>query len=119
MGGTSSQQQQQSSTTQPWAPAQPVLQGILGQLQGNLGNTSLTGNENNALNTLTTNAGTASQYAPAIQGYATSLLGGGGANNQQGAVNQNYLDYQKATQPLASNTDYNPYNTPGFKDAIN
>jgi hypothetical protein len=46
------------------------------------------------------------------------MLNGGGALNQAGAINQNYLDYQKATQPLASNTNYNPYDTPGFKDAI-
>jgi hypothetical protein len=47
-----------------------------------------------------------------------TLLSGGGALNQQGAINQNYQDYQKATQPLASNTNYNPYDTPGFKDAL-
>jgi hypothetical protein len=118
MGGTSTQQQQQQSTTNPWAPAQPVLQGILGQLQGNLNNTGLTGAETGAINTLEQNAGTANQYAPAIQGYAKDLLGGGGALNQQGNINQNYQDYQKATQPLASNTNYNPYDTPGFKDAL-
>jgi hypothetical protein len=95
MGGTSTQQQQQQSTTNPWAPAQPALQGILGQLQGNLNNTGLTGAETGAINTLEANAGTANQYAPAIQGYAKDLLSGGGALNQQGAINQNYQDYQK------------------------
>jgi hypothetical protein len=34
-------------------------------------------------------------------------------------VNQNYLNYQSQTNPLASNTNYNPYDTPGFRDAIN
>jgi hypothetical protein len=118
MGGESKTTQTQNSTTNPWAPAQPALQGILGQLQGNLNNTGLTGAETGAINTLEQNAGTANQYAPAIQGYAKDLLGGGGALNQQGAINQNYQDYQKATQPLASNTNYNPYDTPGFKDAL-
>ena len=119
MGGQSSTQQTQNSTTNPWAPAQPLLNGILGQLGGQLNNTGLTGAETGAINTLEQNAGTANQYAPAIQGYATNLLNGGGALNQQGAVNQNYQDYLKATQPLASNTNYNPYDTPGFRDAIN
>jgi hypothetical protein len=118
MGGESKTTQTQNSTTNPWAPAQPALQGILGQLQGNLNNTGLTGAETGAINTLEQNAGTANQYAPAIQGYAKDLLSGGGALNQQGAINQNYQDYQKATQPLASNTNYNPYDTPGFKDAL-
>src|SRR3954462_7847972 len=117
MGGTSKTEQTQQSISQPWQPAQPALQGILGQLQGNLGNTGLTGQESGALGTLEQNAGSASQYAPAIQSYAQNLLGGGGANAQAGNINQNYQTYQNQTNPLASNTDYNPYNTPGFKDA--
>jgi hypothetical protein len=120
MGGQSSTSQTQSSTTQPWTQAQPALSGILGQVQTGLGNTGVTGAENNAFNTIEGNANAASSnYAPAVQGYATSLLGGGGALNQAGNVNQNYLDYKNATQPLASNTDYNPMNTPGLKDSLN
>jgi hypothetical protein len=95
------------------------LTGILGQINGYLPQTGLTGTQSNALNTIEHNNATASAYSPAIQNYTTNMLNGGGALNQAGAVNQNYLNYQKATQPLASNTDYNPYNTPGFKDAIN
>ncbi len=119
MGGTSTQQQSQSSTTAPWQAAQPALTGILGQLGTNLNNTGVTGAENGALGTLEQNGANAtSQYAPAVQNYATGLLNGGGALNQAGAVNQNYQDYYKATNPLASNTNYNPLDTPGFKDAL-
>lgn len=119
MGGTSEQKTTQNSTTDPWAPAQPLLQGILGQLQGGLVNTGLTGAENNAITGATNNAyDWTKQYAPSIGSYATSLLNGGGATDQAGNVNQNYLDYKTNTQGLASNTDYNPYNTPGFKDAL-
>jgi hypothetical protein len=46
------------------------------------------------------------------------LLAGGGATDQSGAVNQNYQRYVDQTNPLASNTNYNPYDTPGFKDAL-
>lgn len=116
--GTSETSQTQSSTTNPWDKATPALTGILGQLGVNLGNTGLTGNETGALNTLQTNAGTANRFAPQIGDYAGELLSGGGATNQAGNVNQNYLDYRANTQPLASNTDYNPYNTPGLKDAL-
>lgn len=117
--GESKQTTTQESQTAPWLAAQPALQGILGQLQGNLNNTGVTGAENNALNTVTGNANNwTSQYAPQIGNYANTLLNGGGATDQAGNVNQAYQDYVKATQPLASNTDYNPYNTPGFADAI-
>jgi hypothetical protein len=119
MGGTSQTSQTQQSTTAPWAAAQPALGGILGQVTNGLDHTALTGTENNALNTLTQNGQNATtQYAPQIGQYAGELLSGGGATNQAGNVNQNYLDYRNATQPLASNTNYNPYNTPGFSDAI-
>lgn len=119
MGGTSTQSSTQQSQTAPWAAAQPMLQSILGQLQGNMGNTALTGAEGNALNTIAnTGANYTSTYAQPIASYATSLLNGGGALNQAGNVNQNYLDYQRATQPLASNTNYDPMQTPGIGNQL-
>jgi hypothetical protein len=120
MGGTSKTEQTQSSTTNPWEPAKPALTGILGQLQGNLNNTGVTSAENGALNTLVSNANNStSQYAPQIGAYATNMLSGGGATDQAGNVNANYQRYVSQTNPLASNTNYNPYDTPGFRDAIN
>ena len=119
MGGTSKQEQTQNSTTNPWEPAQGALKGILGQVQTGLGSTGLTGNESGAINSMVANAGQASQFAPQIQNFAKDLLGGGGAMDQSGAVGQNYQRYQDQTNPLASNTNYNPYDTPGFRDAIN
>lgn len=117
--GTSKQTTTQNSTTAPWAEAQPALQGILGQLQGNLNNTGLTSAENAAITGATNNAyDWTKQYAPQIGSYATSLLNGGGATDQAGNVNQNYQRYVDQTNPLASNTNYNPYDTPGFKDAL-
>jgi hypothetical protein len=118
MGGQSSSSQTQSSTTAPWAAAQPAIQGILGQVQGGLNNTGITGQETGAINSIENNAANMPNNSGAINGYVTSLLNGGGANNQAGAVNQNYQTYAGQTNPLASNTDYNPYDTPGFKDAI-
>jgi hypothetical protein len=119
MGGKSEQTQTQQSTTQPWLEAQPALKGILGQLQGNLGNTGVTGAESAALNSGINNAqGFAERFAPQISSFAQTLLNGGGATDQAGAVNANYQRYQDQTNPLASNTNYDPYQTPGFKDAI-
>jgi hypothetical protein len=118
MGGTSKSTTTQQSETNPWAPAQDTLKGILGQLNSYMPQTGLTGAQNNALGTIEQNAANVGQYAPAVQDYTKSLLGGGGAMNQAGAVNQNYLDYQKATQPLASNTNYDPMQTPGIGDQL-
>jgi hypothetical protein len=118
MGGQSSSTQTQSSTTAPWTQAQPALSGILSQLGTGLNNTGLTGAETGAINQLEQNAGQASQFAPQIKQYATDLLGGGGATDQSGAVNANYQRYVDQTNPLASNTNYDPYSTPGFKDAL-
>ena len=119
MGGDSKQTTTQQSQTQPWAPAQPFLNGILGQLQNGLGSTGLTGAETGALNTITQNATTANRFAPQIGDYASSLLAGGGANAQAGNVQSGYDRFVNQTNPLASNTNYNPYDTAGFKDAIN
>lgn len=118
MGGESSSKTNQSSTTQPWLEAQPAVKGILGQVNSNLNNTGLTGAETGALNTIEGNAANASSYAPQIQANANSLLAGGGAHNNDPMINEAYQRYAAQVNPLASNTDYNPYNTPGFKDAI-
>jgi len=102
MGGESSSKTTQQSTTAPWQQAQPALQGILGQLVTGLNNTGLTGQETGALGTLEQNAGSASQFAPAIQSYAQSLLQGGGANNQAGNIQGGLSTYQQQLTPYAN-----------------
>lgn len=119
MGGTSQSTTQQQSTTQPWAQAQPLLGGILSQLEGQLPNTSMTGAQGSAINTIENNAALANQFAPQINGVTSSLLAGGGALSQAPAIQNAFNNYQAQTNPLASNTNYNPYNTPGFSDALN
>lgn len=97
MGGQSSSTQQtnQSSTTAPWAPTQGLLTNIIGQLNGGLSGTGITGAEHGALNTITANAGNASQFAPQIGGLVGDLLNGGGAGAQSGNLNQGLQDYQR------------------------
>lgn len=118
MGGQSSQKTTQSSTTEPWKAAQPALQGILGQLQTNLGNTGITDAERGALDTLRSNAGIAGQFVPQINSFAKDLLGGGGAMDQAGNVNANLQRFTDQTNPIASNMNFNPYETLGFREAI-
>jgi len=119
MGGTSSQNQTQNTTTNPWEPAQGTLRGILGQIGTGLNNTGITGAESGALDTITRNANAATSYAPQIGANANELLRGGGATDQNGNIQANYDRFVGQTNPLASNTNYNPYDTPGFKDALN
>lgn len=120
MGGKSTSETTQSSTTAPWQPTQGLLSNIIGQLNTASGHTGLTGAQSGALGTIENNSNAAAGlFGPQQSAYAQSLYNGGGALNQAGAVNQNYQNYYNQTNPLASNTNYNPYDTPGFKDAIN
>lgn len=95
MGGQSSSTQTQQSQTAPWQAAQPMLQGILGQLGSGLNSTVLTGAETGALNTLQANAAEGNPYAGQVGDYARSMLSGGGANAQAGMV-QGGLDALKS-----------------------
>lgn len=102
MGGETKQSTTQNSTTAPWLAAQPALQGILGQVNSGLGNTGLTGQESGALNTLESNAGQASQFAPAITNFANNLLSGGGANAQAGNIQNGLSTFQDQLTPFAN-----------------
>jgi len=112
MGGKSEQTTTQSSTTAPWLSAQPALQGILGQIGTGLSNTGLTGQESGAINSLEANG--QNPNAGQIGSLATNLLNGGGALNQTGAINNAYQQYAAQTNPLASNTNYDPMQAPGI-----
>jgi len=114
--GSSSQQTQssQQSSTQPWAASQPTVNGILGQLNPLISNSAVNPTENGAINQLTQNAQAGNPYAPQIAANATSLLSGGGATSQAGLVNQDYQNFYNQTNKLASNTNYDPTQTPGI-----
>lgn len=118
MSGESTSQTAQNSTSQPWAPAQPLLGGILGQLQGQLPNTGITGAQTGALNQIENNTTSTPNYSNAIQNLTNTLFAGGGATAQAPAVAQNLADYTKNLTPLASNTNYDPMQTPGIGDQL-
>jgi len=118
MGGQSTSTQTQQSQTAPWEAAQPMLQGILGQINGLIPSAGLNSTQSGAINQLTQSGLNGNQYAPQVGNVASTLLNGGGATNQAGNVNQAYQQYYNQTNPMASNTDYNPYNTPGIGDAL-
>lgn len=118
MGGESKQQQTQSSESNPWAAAQPALQGILGQLNPLIQNSGLSSASSNAIDQLQQSANQGNPFASQINANTTNLLNGGGANAQAGNVQSGFDAYKAQTNPLASNTNYDPMQTPGLADAL-
>jgi hypothetical protein len=112
MGGTSTSNTTQSSSTSPWATGQTAVDGILGQLNPLVANSGLSSAETNALSGINGVAAAGNPNAAAIQSSAAHLLNGGGAQNQDGALNSAYQNYYNQTNPLASNTNYDPTQNP-------
>lgn len=95
MGGKSESTQTQTSQTNPYANAAPGLNGILNSLNSMVpGAGSATGAQTGAINTLTANGQAGDPNAAAVSRATAGLLNGGGANNNNAAINQNYLNYQ-------------------------
>ena len=115
--GDSSQTTTQQSNTQPWGAAMGEVSGLLTGLQGLIPNSGLTSAESGAINQLTQNAQAGNPYAPAVGNVANNLLTGGGATNEVGAVNQNYLNYQNTLAPFAS-PNYSTVNSPDVRAAL-
>jgi hypothetical protein len=109
-----------SGVTNPWAPSQPFLSGILAQLQGQMPATSLTPTEESALSGLTGASGYISQFLPSATGLATDLFAGGGPD-RSGLVTGAYDTYKSALTPFARGDYVNPASNPalqGYLDTI-
>lgn len=110
MGGTSKQAAQTSSQTDPWKPAQPLLQDILGKAGGMLGNVGLNPSEQTALSGLRESAGSAGSYAPQIGMLAKDLFSGGA--DQSPIVRDAYSNLQTSLAPTASGEFLDPNKNP-------
>jgi hypothetical protein len=104
MSGGPEQKQttQATETVGPWQPAQPALQGILGQAQGMLGNTGVNANENAALTGMAGNAQTAGGYGSQIQGLTDNLFAGGGFGAGVPGIQQAWQTAQGTLNPIAT-----------------
>jgi hypothetical protein len=118
MGGTSTSSQTSESQTTPWGPATDALKGILGGVNGLVPQAGNNATTNAATSQLLSNFGAGNPFAGAMGNVASGLLGGGGANANSDAIGGNLAAYKGMLSPLASNTNYNPMDTPGFKDAL-
>ena len=101
MGGQSSSTQTQQSQTSPWQAAQPMLQGILGQLNPLVQNSGLSPTESGAINQLSQNAAQGNPYAAQISGFANNLLNGGGATAQAPNLQSGLSTLQSQLTPYA------------------
>lgn len=115
-GDTTTKTTSQSSETNPWAPAQPLLQSILGKLGGI--NTDVTGGQSTALANLNKAASGIPDLSAGINGAVTGALGTSTAP-QQGMLADALAGLKKNLGSTASGEELNPYSTPGFSDAIN
>ena len=102
MGGQSSSTQTQQSQTAPWEAAQPMLQGILGQLGPLVQNSGLNSTESGAINQLSQNAAQGNPYASQIGSFANDLLSGGGATMQATGLQSGLSALQSQLTPYAN-----------------
>jgi hypothetical protein len=108
----SNQTENKTTTTQPWAPAQPALQGLLARISGQIGNTDLTAAETGAFNALAGSAATGNPYATRVGGIADALLAGGADRTPM--INQAYDRYVAALEPTARGDYLDPSKNPFF-----
>jgi hypothetical protein len=99
-GTTTNSSQQQASTTNPYAPTQGAIQGLLNTIDGV--STAPTAAQTQGANELVANAESAPNFAPAATGVTNNLLSGGGSNNFAGILNNSYGQLQGELNPFAS-----------------
>jgi len=102
MGGQSSSTQTQQSQTAPWEAAQPLLQGILGQLNPLIQNSGLNPAESGAINQLSQNAAQGNPFVSQISGLASNLLNGGAATAQAPNLQGGLSTLQSQLTPYAN-----------------
>lgn len=109
-------QQTQSSQTRPWAEAMPLVNTLLGQYGGM--STGVTGDQSSAL------AGLKNSLSglPNFGGSGAEAIGklfSSDSSPQVGMLNSAYDTLKTNLGSTASGANLNPYDTPGFADALN
>lgn len=110
------QQQTQASKTDPWAPAQPALMDLLKRYGGM--STDVTGGQSQALASLTGAASGIPNFGNAATGTLANLWGSD-TSPQVGMLTGAFNQLNNNIGGTASGAELDPYNTPGFSDAIN
>lgn len=109
-------QQTQQSTTAPWQEAMPLIGRTIDKYVDLSPNTGLSQDQQNAINAVTRAAGSVPNFGPQASEAVTSLLPGG-AN--VGMLSDAYNTLKANIGGVAAGNELDPYQTPGFSDAIN
>jgi Chaperone of endosialidase len=115
-GDTKTTNTTQDTQTNPWAPAQPLLTSILGQLGGV--NTGVTPGQQSAVNNLQQSASNIPDLSGPATNAVTSSLGYDPSQNES-LLTSAYNSLKGNLGNTASGAELNPYSTPGFSDALN
>lgn len=109
-GGTTTQQAQtQQSSTQPYAPAQPMLSSILGQL--GTASTAPTSAQTAATGTVSSEASGVPDYSSAGEGAVSNLFNSS-TTPQQNTLTSAYNQVQGALSPMLNANYTNPATNP-------
>jgi hypothetical protein len=113
--GTTTTNTSQSSSTQPWTEALPLLRNMLSSYGGL--DTSVTPAQTAAASTLSSEAGSLPEMGSDITATLQKMFGSD-TTPQVGMLNTAYGNMQRSLNPLTDPNNLNPYNTPGFSDAL-
>lgn len=117
MGSSSkTTEQSQQSSTRPWEQAMPLVNSLLGQY-GNL-STGVTADQSDALAGLKNSLSNLPNFGQS-GADAISKLFSADSSGQVGMLNDAYGTLKTNLSGTASGSNLNPYETPGFGDAIN
>lgn len=108
------QQTQQNQQTSPWAPAQPLLTGILGQLDPS--KAAPTGTETAAFGQIGQNYANAPNYGAAANSTVGNLLTGG--PQLQGDLQKNLSGYNSELSPYLSSNYLDPSQNPQLQSVL-
>lgn len=106
----------QTSSTAPWSAAQPLLSSLISKYGGM--STDVTGQQQTALNNLNTSAEAIPTNMGQLSSGALGQLFSMNTQPQQDVLTQALKTYQGNMAPSADPANLNPYNTPGFSDAM-
>ena len=108
-------EQSQSSSTRPWEQAMPLLGNLFSQY-GSM-NTGVTANQGGALTNLANAASSIPNFGEAAAGGINKLFSSD-SSPQVGMLQSAYGDLKSNLGGTASGANLNPYDTPGFGDAL-
>ena len=109
------QQQNQQSKTDPWAPAQPILQKLLDSYGGQ--STAVTGGQQAAADNMVAATSNIPNFGDAGSKAVTNLFNSS-TDPQVGMLSDSYNKLKNNIGNTASGAELNPYSTPGFSDAL-